>query len=566
MNLYLLKIRTVVMAVLILVLFLSMSIVEASGSALSLKNFEIFEDTEGRLSFDDISSQDFQPYKEDTIFLGISKSAFWLRFVLPPNAYEEVDHRYLLELDNPSISKIDLYLPVREKEGGISYAMKSGGQQRGFQNKEIWSPDTVVAVPRDYADGQYVYLRLESVSALRLPVLLWQEKDFLSDFFVKNICYGIFYGILIGMFFYNLFISFVLRDKTYLYYVLYIFFMLIYQMDTQGYMNVFLNLEYSSYMASFWACLATAFVFSCLFTASFLQVHEDELHLSVVFKGLILIAMLQGVLGIFGHSIWANKLAYFLGIAEPIFFISLAIYRVVQGFHPARYYLLAWGILSFGIVLWIVSPDRTMALHILMISSAAEVILLSLALSDRFKMMRLKELALTRNVDYYRDLSLTDELTGLYNRRYLKRKSRQKMMEASSAGKELALLVIDIDFFKRFNDTYGHWQGDQVLIRFSEVLLNVLSDEQMAFRFGGEEFVVLLPDADRDDALAVAERIRCDFAAEVFSPAAGKQVHVTLSIGTAALRAKDTEASFFQRADKGLYQAKAAGRNTVVFL
>lgn len=554
------------MAVLILVLFLSMSIVEASGSALSLKNFEIFEDTEGRLSFDDISSQDFQPYKEDTIFIGISKSAFWLRFVLPPGAYEEVDHRYLLELDNPSISKIDLYLPVREKEGGVSYVMKSGGQQRGFQNKEIWSPDTVVAVPRDYAAGQYVYLRLESVAALRLPVLLWQEKDFSSNFFVKNISYGIFYGILIGMFFYNLFISFVLRDKTYLYYVLYIFFMLIYQMDTHGYMNVFLNLDYSSYMASFWGCLAAAFVFSCLFTASFLQVHEDELHLSVVFKGLILIAMLQGILGIFGHSIWANKLAYFLGIAEPVFFISLAIYRVVQGFHPARYYLLAWGILSIGIVLWIVSPDRTMALHILMLSSAAEVILLSLALSDRFKMMRLKELALTRNVDYYRDLSLTDELTGLYNRRYLKRKSRQKMIEASSASKELALLVIDIDFFKKFNDAYGHWQGDQVLIRFSEVLLNVLSDEQMAFRFGGEEFVVLLPDADRDDALAVAERIRCDFAAEVFSPALGKQVHVTLSIGAAALRSKDTEASFFQRADKGLYQAKAAGRNTVVFL
>lgn len=554
------------MAALILVLFLSMSVVEARGSALSLKNFEIFEDTEGSLSFADISSQSFEPYREDTIFLGISKSAFWLRFVLPPGTYEELDHRYLLEFDNPSISKIDLYLPVREKEGGVSYVMKSGGQQRGFQNKEIWSPDTVVSVPRNYAEGQYVYLRLESVSALRLPILLWQEKDFSQDFFIKNIGYGIFYGILIGMFFYNLFISFVLRDKTYLYYVLYIFFMLIYQMDTHGYMNVFLNLDYSSYMASFWVCLAAAFVFSCLFTASFLQVHEDELHLSVVFKVLILTAMLQGLLGAFGHSIWANKLAYFLGIAEPIFFISLAIYRVVQGFHPARYYLLAWGILSIGIVAWIILPDRTMALHIFMLSSDAEVILLSLALSDRFKMMRLKELALTRNVDYYRDLSLTDELTGLYNRRYLKRKSRQKMLEASSEGKGLALLVIDIDFFKKFNDAYGHWQGDQVLIRFSEVLLNVLADEQLAFRFGGEEFVVLLPDAARGDALAVAERIRCDFAAEVFSPAAGKKIHVTLSIGAAALRAKDTEASFFQRADTGLYQAKAAGRNTVVFL
>jgi len=130
----------------------------------------------------------------------------------------------------------------------------------------------------------------------------------------------------------------------------------------------------------------------------------------------------------------------------------------------------------------------------------------------------------------------------------------------------LMLLVIDIDFFKRFNDTYGHWQGDQVLIRFSEVLLNILADEQMAFRFGGEEFVVLLPAVDKETALSVADRIRCDFSAEVFKPAADKQVHVTLSIGAAVLQANDTEASFFQRADKGLYQAKASGRNTVVFL
>lgn len=554
------------MALIMLALVLGSSEVEARGSALSLKNFEIFEDTEGTLSFDAVSSADFQPYGEDTIFLGISRSAFWVRFVLPDNSYGDLDNRYLLEMDNPSISKIDMYLPVAQKDGSISYVGKSGGQQRGLQQKEIWSPDTVISVPREYAAGQYVYLRLESLSALKLPVLLWQEKDFSQDFFIKNIGYGIFYGILIAMFFYNLFIAFVLRDKTYLYYVLYIFFMLIYQMDTHGYLNIFLKMDYSLYMASFWVCLAAAFVFSCLFTASFLQVHEDERYLSGVFKGLILIALLQGSLGACGHSIWANKLAYFLGMVEPVFFIALAIYKVVQGFHPARYYLLAWGILSIGIVLWIMSPYRTMALHILMTASAAEVILLSLALSARFKMMRLQELALTRNIDYYRDLSLTDELTGLYNRRYLKKKSWQKMLEAKNSGEDLMLLVIDIDFFKRFNDTYGHWQGDQVLIRFSEVLLNILADEQMAFRFGGEEFVVLLPAVDKETALSVADRIRCDFSAEVFNPAVDKKVHVTLSIGVAALQANDTEASFFQRADKGLYQAKALGRNTVVFL
>jgi len=139
MNLYLLKIRTVVMAVLILVLFLSMSIVEARGSALSLKNFEIFEDTEGTLSFDAVSSADFQPYGEDTIFLGISRSAFWVRFVLPDNSYGDLDNRYLLEMDNPSISKIDMYLPVAQKDGSISTWAKAAGSSEVCSKKNLES-------------------------------------------------------------------------------------------------------------------------------------------------------------------------------------------------------------------------------------------------------------------------------------------------------------------------------------------------------------------------------------------------------------------------------------------
>lgn len=180
--------------------------------------------------------------------------------------------------------------------------------------------------------------------------------------------------------------------------------------------------------------------------------------------------------------------------------------------------------------------------------------------------LRLKERALTRNVDYYRDLSLTDELTGLYNRRYLKKKMQHEISRAVQEDKSLALIVMDIDFFKKYNDTYGHWQGDQVLIRFSEVLLNILDGTQMAFRFGGEEFVILLPNAFYDDSAAIAERIRSDFAAEEFVPVANSLVHVTISGGLSILKLSDTEGTLFERADKALYQAKASGRNRVVFL
>jgi len=535
----------------------------------SITDFEIFEDVNGEYDFTTISSPafagQFHPSKQDVISLGISKSVYWVRFLLPSlHDMSDKHANQLLQLANPNISKLDLYIPVVNdaNAANLHYIEKHAGEERYWENRDIWDTDWVFTIPQQYVQGQYVFLKLESISMLRLPILVWQEKSFFKEVFIKNIGYGIFYGILIAMFLYNLFIVFVLRDKTYLFYVLYIFFMFMYQFDAHGHLKLWLNIEYSLYNALFWLCLSAVFIFSTLFTASFLQIHADEEILSKFIKVLLTIAAVEALLGVFGYSIWSNEIARFLGIIEPLSFTALAIFRLHQGFKPAMFYLVAWGGLAVGILVWILLPYRILAANILMFATASEAILLSLALSDRFKTLRLKERALTRNVDYYRDLSLTDELTGLYNRRSLKKKMQQEISRAIQEDKSLALIVMDIDFFKKYNDTYGHWQGDQVLSRFSEVLLNILEGTQMAFRFGGEEFVILLPNAFYDDAIA----IRSDFAAEEFTPVTNSLVHVTISGGVSILKLSDTEETLFERADKALYQAKALGRNRVEFL
>ncbi|MBP2629532.1 MAG: periplasmic/7TM domain sensor diguanylate cyclase [Firmicutes bacterium] len=538
----------------------------------AITNFEFFEDVNGGYDFDTVRSiefeKKFQQYQQDTISLGISKSVFWIRFVVPPNDAPKLDMKQLLQLSNPNIGKIDLYIPVinDSAEANFSYIEKHVGVERPSTNRDIWDNDWTFAVPSLYTRSQYTYMRLESVSTMRLPVVVWQENAFLKASFIKNIGFGVFYGVLIAMFFYNLFIAFALRDKTYLFYILYILFMFLYQFNVHGHFKLWVNISYPLYNAFFWICLAAGFIFPILFTASFLQIHEDEVAWSNIIKSLLTAAIMQGILGVLGYSIWANQIANCLGFIEPLLFMALAISRYQQGFHPAIYYLLAWGILSLGVFVWILSPYRIMAENILMFATAAEAVLLSLALSDRFRILRLKELTLTRNVHYYRDLSITDELTGLYNRRYLENKMRQEMTRALEKEQSLALIIMDIDFFKKYNDTYGHWQGDQVLRRFSESLLNTLDDRQMAFRFGGEEFVILLPDTNCDDAAAIAERIRSDFEAKAFTPIANTSVHVTVSVGFSILKSNDTEEDLFQRADKALYQAKSSGRNRVVFL
>jgi two-component system cell cycle response regulator len=138
--------------------------------------------------------------------------------------------------------------------------------------------------------------------------------------------------------------------------------------------------------------------------------------------------------------------------------------------------------------------------------------------------------------------------------------------QAASRGKPLTVLVLDIDYFKSVNDTYGHDAGDDVLREFSMRLKKSIRGIDLACRYGGEEFVVVMPDTDMAVAAAVAERVRRGIATEPFPVSQGqKQLEVTISIGIAGLTStSDTAADILKRADQALYRAKRDGRNRVV--
>lgn len=539
--------------------------VPASESAIQIRNFMVFEDTTGQLDFSTICRPDFadrfHSYKGDDLSLGVSASVFWVRFSLPTVA--DGSKRLFLQFANPNISWLRVYFPVGEGPS-LSYVEKQGGQSQRPMVHEVWTPDWAFVVPNGYPAGGFVFLRLESISALRLPVQLWSEKDFFKNIIVKDFLYGGFYGILLAMLLYNLFIALALRDGTYSFYVLYIFFMLIYQLNAHGHLALWFQLSPGLYNVLFWLCLAAVFAFSILFTERFLQLESEQGMVHILLRGCLAMAVLCGLLGLAGKDLWANLLAHGLGIFEPVFFVTAAWLRWQCGFRPAGFYLLAWGILALGILSWVISPSRLQAENILMIATASEAVLLSLALSSRFKALKVKEMKLIDNVHYYRDLSFTDDLTGLYNRRYMKEIISQEMAQAVAGQSALALAILDIDFFKNYNDTYGHWYGDQVLKCFSKIILENLSSSQTAFRFGGEEFVILFPALTSGQTLVVLDKIRRQFANEVFAGPQDSPTHVTVSGGLAGLQTGDSFTTLFQRADQLLYEAKAAGRNCIV--
>lgn len=162
------------------------------------------------------------------------------------------------------------------------------------------------------------------------------------------------------------------------------------------------------------------------------------------------------------------------------------------------------------------------------------------------------------------ELAHTDALTGLANRRQFIAAADVEIARARRAGRPLSVIVCDIDRFKQVNDTYGHLVGDQAICHVAAGLVAAVRLVDVVGRFGGDEFVILLPDIALDDAYLVAERLRVHLSAGQLLLDDGRLVDITLSIGVATLAPADTHLEdIFHRADTGLFAAKNSGRNRV---
>jgi len=157
-------------------------------------------------------------------------------------------------------------------------------------------------------------------------------------------------------------------------------------------------------------------------------------------------------------------------------------------------------------------------------------------------------------------LSTTDWLTRISNRVKLESDFSVQLDRARHFGTSFAVLLCDVDYFKRINDTFGHQAGDQVLIELARLLKHSMRQSDQVGRWGGEEFMLILPETSLDDALTLAERLRLMVSRHGFP---GGAASVTISVGVSAYRADDTQESLIERADQALYRAKSEGRNRV---
>ena len=241
------------------------------------------------------------------------------------------------------------------------------------------------------------------------------------------------------------------------------------------------------------------------------------------------------------------------GIAVSIGVVLLTIF----GYLPSPYFMSTplGNLMQFGFAL------------------ALTVSALNIALRDRDKALaesnqRLlnqlaAEQALKESEERFRELSIVDDLTRLYNSRHFYAQLNNELERSKRYEQPLTLLMLDLDDFKLFNDTYGHIEGDAVLSRLGQVIKRCLRETDIAFRYGGEEFTILLPMTTGAEGIVIAERIRQEFKRERFSPKPDSEVHLTVSIGIGQYEFGEDMRAFVHRVDLLMYHGKKNGKDRV---
>jgi len=173
------------------------------------------------------------------------------------------------------------------------------------------------------------------------------------------------------------------------------------------------------------------------------------------------------------------------------------------------------------------------------------------------------EKELKESEERYRELSIIDDLTQLYNSRHFYNQLQMEVDRIERHDYPLTLLLLDLDDFKIFNDTYGHIEGDQVLFKLGLIIKRCLRKEDSAYRYGGEEFTIILPMTTKDEGMIIAERIREELKQENFSLIPDKKVHLTVSIGLGQYRKNEAIKAFVGRVDHLMYESKKSGKDKI---
>lgn len=526
----------------------------------------VLEDAQDHLEFVAIPSLAqrglFQAQPRAELSLGSRGNPWWVRLDLPPLG-QASSPSWLLELDKGVIDQIDLYLPLTQPPGGWLHL--AAGVQRPRPPEQEDFRSQVFRLPDHLDWNRPCYLRLASQASLSMRIRLWSDGGFLGLVYGDSLVFGLIYGVMAAMMLFNLVMHLSLRDRAYLVYLAYVGSLLLAQVVLQGHLRSLLPMPSPGLTQLLAFSLGCSQLLAILFTRAFLLTPVHAPFWDKLLNIFIVMAMGVLFLAAMNRVDLAIHLGYATATLSPILAWITGWVCLRRGFRPARFFLAAWTVLMLGTLSYILgflglAPQLTLALPA---SRALEAILLTFALAHRVRDLHQEREQLALSQRRYREMSMTDGLTGLYNRRYFESRLASEQDHAHRLETSLSLIMLDLDDFKAFNDRHGHLEGDRLLKALAAVLRLSLREGDCACRYGGEEFAVILPGSDLEGARRVAERVRTGMERGLFRENQGAPTGVTLSLGVARLNDDEDAHDLVARADLALYRAKAAGKNRV---
>ncbi len=567
--------------------------------------FAVLEDSSRSLTFDDVLKPDiaskFQGNQPTATALnyGYSHSAYWLRVALRNG--RDVPRELMLELSQPSLGSVQLYQALADgRYKSTSTGMTEPFSTRPYPNRQFVFPLTFPA-----NSDQLVYLRIQSTNPTYVPVTLWTPLAFHLHERNDYRAHSWYFGMATAMIVFNLLLFIGLRDAIYLLYVAFASVMALSLASLTGLAKEFLWPD-----ASLWADISMTVGFSLSFAAllvfmrRMLETRKVIPKFDPYLKSFIGFLLLSTIGFVFWYPALI-QLAALLYIIASVMVLGLGLYCVLKRQRSAIFFVGAYTLLLFGVVVTAlrnsgVLPINLVTMNALQVGSAAEMLLLAFALADRFNVIRrdkeraqaqaleahqqlvahlrsserLLEARVTQRTDELQvmnhkleALSAMDGLTGIANRRRFDEVLAKEWARAARQGQSLALAMFDVDWFKRYNDHYGHLAGDECLRAVARTLdASICRSGDLVARYGGEEFVFIAPAIEGGDALSMAWNVCKAIEALALQHETSTFGCVTISAGVAALMPAegDTADVLVRCADQALYLAKEQGRNRVV--
>lgn len=575
-------------------------------------------------SFESIAARpasDWHRHNRPTLGLGTQRDGVWVRFAVRNNAYRYGS--WQLEIKWPMLDRVELR-QLDPQTGIWSNTQVTGDHippsRRPLQHRYLLLP---VELPSER--DSHIYLHVRAAETLILPMQLSSAEHLAAtDGKILTLMHMFFGGALV-MLLYNASLYIFTRDRSYIFYVLYLSAALGYELAVSGIGHQYVWGEWGWFAPKAYSVFAPAtFLLSLLFARVFLKLARYGGWILALNNAMIAYWSLLIAAVLFYPPAAQRMLAEVMPIVACLAGFTTTGYLWYRGNISAKLFTIAWSVLIIATVVHLLAlngalPLTTFTLGAQMIGVFFEFVMLSIALAERINRERAERveaqnslLLSTRTLAHEREeklraqqqildlqraaneelearvhertldlenakqelelanrelaaLSITDPLTKLYNRRHFDGVIAEEVARSKRIGSPLSVLMLDIDHFKQVNDTYGHPFGDECLRQVADVIQkHAQRAGDLAARYGGEEFILALPATDIEHAALVAENIRAGIEA-VQVEHQGQRVPLTMSIGVASLvfGRQDDITWLIGCADAALYRAKRNGRNQI---